>query len=36
MNKFLPEGYRIQTEENKRAVSTPARLAEALERGTIL
>lgn len=36
MNKFLPEGYRIQTEENKRAVSTPARLAEAMERGTIL
>ncbi len=36
MNKYLPEGYRICTEENKRALSSAAALREAMEQQQIL
>lgn len=36
MNQYLPEGYRIATEENKRAISSPAGLHQAMQSGTVL
>lgn len=36
MEQFVPEGFRLQTEENRRSVATPAALREAMARGRIL
>ncbi len=36
MNKYLPEGYLIRTEQNKQATSSVSTLMKAMENGTVI